>query len=78
MKNAINGLSLPLGFIVGPKENWTLYKIFYDELAYQIGSLDPLIELPVLSDQGPGLVKFCGKYHIMKFLFINPKDPDCV
>ena len=27
-----NGLSLPLGFILRPSENWTLFDVFYDEL----------------------------------------------
>lgn len=27
-----NGLALPLGFILGPSENWTLFDVFYDEL----------------------------------------------
>lgn len=64
----VNGLSLPLGFIVGPKENWILYKVFYDELAKLIGSMDQITGLPVLSDQGPDLVKFCGEYKIIQFL----------
>lgn len=66
-----NGLSLPLGFIVGPKENWVIYKCFYDELIQLMGNDFKLKSLPILSDHGPGIEKFCTEYSLEQYLCIR-------
>ncbi len=67
----VNGLSLPLGFLVGPQENNTIYKCFYDELTQIIGSNAQLKLLPVLSDHGTGIEKFCKDYELKQYLCIR-------
>lgn len=66
-----NGLSLPLGFILGPSENWTLFDVFYDELIKKIGSSERLVTMPVLSDHGKGIEKFCKVRKIIQYLCIR-------
>lgn len=51
----VNGISLPFGFIVGPTENNSIYKCFYNELIKTIGSDYKLKLLPILSDHGTGI-----------------------
>ena len=67
----VNGRSLLFGFIVGAKENWTLLNSFYKELLKLISSKVPLLNLPVLSDQGSGIHKFCNLNGILQYFCIR-------
>ena len=60
----IKNVSLPLGFIARVEESSELYRLLYTELQHIIGNNNRLHELPVLSDQGPGLIKFCTDNHL--------------
>ena len=66
----VNGLALPLGFILGPSENWTLFDVFYEELMKIMGNRS-LLSLPVLSDQGKGIEKFCKQRKIVQYWCIR-------
>lgn len=67
----VNGISLPLGFIVGPQENWTLFNCFYEEIANIMGDNAAILKLPVLLDQGPGIQKFCTELQIVQYFCIR-------
>lgn len=67
MKN----VSLPIGFIAGPEESSELYRLLYTELQNVLGKNDRLHELPILSDQGQGLIKFCKDNNLNQFYCIR-------
>ncbi len=64
----VKNISLPIGFIAGVEESSELYSLLYSELT-QVK--DYLQRLPVLSDQGPGLIKFCKDYKLTQFFCIR-------
>ena len=59
-------ISLQLGIVYGPQENSLLYQIFYKEIQ-MLRKDDLIFQLPVLSDEGKGLIKFCTENVIMTF-----------
>ena len=63
----LKNVSLPLGFIPGPEESSELYRLLYTELQNILEENDRLHELPILSDQGQGLIKFCKDNDLIKF-----------
>lgn len=67
----IKNVSLPLGFITGVEESSELYRQLYTELQYIIGNNDRLHKLPVLSDQGSGIIKFCKDNSLDQFFCIR-------
>lgn len=64
-------VSLPLGYIAGVEEDSELYRLLYTELQHILGRVDRLHELPVLSDQGPGLIKFCHDNNLVQFFCLR-------
>lgn len=64
-------MSLPLGFIAGVEEDSELYRLLYTELQHILGKEDRLHELPVLSDQGLGLIKFCHDNNLIQFFCLR-------
>ena len=65
----VNDISLPLGYIVGPQENSVLYQTFYNELILINGHR--ILILPVLGDQGSGLIKFCNDLNLTEYFCIR-------
>lgn len=67
----VKNVSLPLGFIAGVEEDSELYRLLYTELQNIIGKNDRLRNLPILSDQGPGIIKFCKDNNLNQFFCIR-------
>lgn len=67
----MNGISIPVGYIAGPQEASELYRLFYMEMQNVIGQSNRLHVLPVLSDEGKGLVKFCSDNGLLHFYCIR-------
>ena len=67
-----NNLSFPIGFVVSPTESWKTYELFYDfaEKIYPQLSV-VLSNMPVLSDMGKGIKKFCTKRNLKQFFCIR-------
>ncbi len=57
----VKNILLPIGFIVGVEESSELYSLLYSEMVLVKNYLQIS---PVLSDQGPGLIKFCKDYNL--------------
>lgn len=53
-------------YFITPQENSLLYQIFYKEIQ-MLRKDDLIFQLPVLSDEGKGLIKFCTDNVIMTF-----------
>ena len=67
----VNGISLPVGYVAGPQEASELYSLFYNELQFAIGPSTRLHLIPVLSDEGSGLIKFCNDNKLLHFFCIR-------
>ena len=65
----ISNESIPLGLSVGPTESHLIYEQFYEFVNFIDKSLsEKLSEIPVLSDEGSAIQKFCEKYNLQHFL----------
>ena len=68
----VHNESVPLGFIVGPTEKKDIYSNFYTFLKSVNDELyNTLIKLPVLSDQGAGLIAFTKEFNLKQFFCIR-------
>lgn len=67
----VNGIAVPVGYIVGPQEASELYSLYYSELQNVIWASNCLHLLPVLSDEGKGLIKFCSEKLLTQFFCIR-------
>ena len=65
----IGNESIPIGLSVGPSEKSNLYEQFYNFLKkIDQNSYERLKEIPVLSDEGSALEKFCSDNNLQHFL----------
>ena len=67
----VNGIAVPVGYIAGPQESSEFYSLYYSELQNVILAINCLHLLPVLSDEGKGLIKFCSYNNLTQFFCIR-------
>jgi hypothetical protein len=78
----IQNEAVPLGFTLAPTEKMDLYKEFYDSISRSYPHFDFHWKIPILTDQGSGLIAFgkqfdmehhfCYKHLLFKFIQNSP------
>lgn len=66
----VNGISLPVVYVAGPQEFSWLYSLYYNESQVDNAANTRLHLLPVLSDNGPEIIKFCKENNLLQFFCI--------
>jgi ankyrin repeat protein len=78
----IQNVAVPLGFTLAPTERMELYREFYDSITRAYPQFDLHWKIPILTDQGSGLIAFakqfdmeqyfCFKHLLFKFIQNTP------
>jgi ankyrin repeat protein len=64
----IHNEAVPLGFTLAPTERMDLYKEFYDAITRAYPQFDLHMRIPILTDEGTGLLAFAKLYHLEHYL----------
>jgi hypothetical protein len=64
----IQNEAIPLGFTLAPSESMEMFKEFYDAITSAYPHFDLHLKIPILTDQGTGLIAFAKSFNLEHYL----------